>query len=227
MRINISTKRVTLANLSFSLLAIALFFTIVSTPVLAASGKTVESALSDIKGSQEISDINDVNCSKVTESQLEELGDAVMGVMFPNSEEHKLMDSMMGGEGSESLRSQHIYMGSNYLGCFNGENYNRNFGMMGRLGMMGNYNGSNLNYYSNPMTNMMGGFYGAGNVFSWLFMGLILILGVLLIIVVFKALLKENPNNTKSDSPLEILQRRYAAGEIKKEEYEEKLKAIK
>lgn len=58
-------------------------------------------------------------------------------------------------------------------------------------------------------------------------MGLVLILGVLLIILVFKALLKENPNTVKSDSPLEILQKRYAAGEIKKEEYEEKLKAIK
>ncbi|HRN69692.1 MAG TPA: SHOCT domain-containing protein [Niabella sp.] len=196
--------------------------------VFAASDKTVEGVLSEIKTSQQISDINNVNCSKVNNDQLEELGDAVMGIMFPNSEEHELMDNMMGGEGSDSLQAQHIYMGSNYLGCFNGEKYSKNFSMMGRMSMMNGLYDNSLNYYSNPMANMMGSFYGTNSIFSWLVMGFVLILGTLLAIVGFKALLGGNSTTAgKNDSPLEILQRRYASGEIKKEEYEEKLKALK
>src|SRR3989344_2898244 len=72
-------------------------------------------------------------CSKLTENQLEMIGDYLMEQMHPG-EAHELMDRMMGGEGSESLRLIHIAMAKR-LYC-NDISDSVNYGMMG-YGMMG------------------------------------------------------------------------------------------
>ena len=134
---------------------------------------------------------SDISCDKLTDEQLEAIGEYYMEQMHPG-EAHELMDELMGGEGSEDLRQMHIMMGRNFY-C--GED-----GMMGMMPMM--MGGGNM-MKSGGMMNMMGGQnmqdgmmqgmmgnwgYGAGywNLFSLLY--LILLIG--LIIVVYLWIIK-------------------------------------
>lgn len=77
---------------------------------------SIEGALQKITASQQISQFQDIDCTRVSDDQFEALGDAWMEQMHPG-ESHEWMDQMMGGEGSTSLEQSHIYMGRNYLGC--------------------------------------------------------------------------------------------------------------
>ncbi len=45
------------------------------------------------------------------------LGDAWMDVEIPNQAAHQAMDTMMGGDGSQSLDQAHAQMAERYLGC--------------------------------------------------------------------------------------------------------------
>ncbi|RMD67788.1 hypothetical protein D6817_00495, partial [Candidatus Pacearchaeota archaeon] len=70
-----------------------------------------------------------IPCEKLTDEQLEILGDYFMEQMHPGRQ-HEIMDEMMGGEGSESLRDMHIRMARAF--------YCREHDTMGqgRIGMM-------------------------------------------------------------------------------------------
>ncbi len=147
-----------------------------------AQSEELSSVLQNIYSSQNVSSRAEVDCSKVTDDQFDKLGDAYMGVMLPNQQQHEAMDNMMGGEGSASLKQAHINMGRSYLGCWS--NYNSGpvyMPTMGGFGMMGG-NGSYGNYYApNGMmgwSGMMGGYYGG---FGWVTMILVwtlLVLGI-------------------------------------------------
>jgi len=137
--------------------------------------QTVDEAMQQIMSSQNVSNANQVDCSKVTDSQFENLGDAVMERMIGNHQLHEQMDAIMGGEGSQSLTNMHIYMGRNWLGCT--ANFQGRIGpeMMGGFGgMMG---GASFNgYMGNMMMNMMGYYYPAyystyNNLFMWTIVG--------------------------------------------------------
>lgn len=67
-----------------------------------------------------------------------------------------------------------------------------------------------------------GVFFGGG--FMWLFWILI----VAAVVFLFLSITKGGNNNTEIDRerPLEILQKRYARGEIEKEEYEQRRKEL-
>ena len=94
--------------------------------------ESIETILQDILSSQNVSTVQQLDCSKVSDSDLERLGDSVMEQNHPGAA-HEAMDQMMGGEGSDSLRQMHINMGNSYLGC--GNNYG--YGMMGMMGAVG------------------------------------------------------------------------------------------
>jgi len=109
---------------------------------------------------------NKIPCSELTEDKLELLGDYYMEQMHPG-EAHEVMDEMMGGEDSESLRQMHINMGKSFY-C--GETSAVPYGMMGRGMMMGQqyYNDKNYKggYHMNGMMWGSGGSFGMG--FWWL-----------------------------------------------------------
>ncbi len=85
-----------------------------------------------------------ISCDKLIDEQLEAMGDYYMEQMHPG-EAHEMMDQMMGGEGSDSLKQMHIQMAKRLYcnedvgGMMGGSMMNMMMGnnMMGS-GMMGN-----------------------------------------------------------------------------------------
>ncbi len=144
---------------------------------------------------------SEVDCDELSNEQLESVGEYYMEQMHPG-EAHELMDDMMGGEGSDSLKQMHIQM-ARRLYC------NEDVGGMMGLGGMMNMMGSN----------MMGGLIWGG---SW---GLWSIIGILFWIALFAALilliiwLYKGITGKTTDSALDILKKRYAKGEITKKQY--------
>src|SRR3989344_2263736 len=148
-----------------------------------------------------------MSCDKLSNEQLEAIGDYYMEQMHPG-EAHEIMDNMMGGEGSESLKQVHINMAKR-LYC--NENVYIGYGMMGSggmmnmmgRGMMGNYYPASYNYSN----------YGYWNIF-W-----ILLLAVVIFLIVW-IIYRFGIKNISSETPLNILRKRFAKGEITKKEFE-------
>ena len=101
-----------------------------------------------------------ISCDKLTNDQLEEIGDYLMEQMHPG-ETHELMHNMMGGEDSETVKQMHVTMAKTMYCSENGTMMNR--GMMGmnmmNKGMMQNRMiGSNamgmMNYGNNTIMNV-------------------------------------------------------------------------
>lgn len=146
------------------------------------ASEEITAAIQEILNAQNIQSVDEISCDAVTNEQSEKLGDAVMDAMVGNAQQHELMDQMMGGEGSQSLKAAHIMMGRQYLGCWS-SGYGMMMPMMG--GMMGGYGTSGMmgnwgNY------GMMGGGTGSWiGLWSWLgFLAMIvwLVVGILLIV---------------------------------------------
>jgi len=154
---------------------------------------------------QAVSEIKDLDCDQVSETQWEDLGEAWMGQIHFDPGVHERMDQMMGGEGSESLKLMHIQMGQNYLGC---NNYHNNpdgimgsgmmtGGMMGMMGggMMGSYAVNDWgNNYRSPYS-MMG--YNQSLGIFWQLMMVTIGVGILVLIVLAIAWLMKNLKNKK------------------------------
>lgn len=128
---------------------------------------------------------NRASCGDLTDSQLEAIGDYYMEQMHPGKA-HELMDEMMGGEGSESLRDVHIRIAKTFY-C--GDRSAMSPGMMsivmgrGGVGMMG----TNLGY--GMMGNSYYGMTGIGSLW-WIIAILVIIALVLIIILLFKQVQK-------------------------------------
>jgi len=121
---------------------------------------------------------NKVPCSELTEDQLEHMGDYYMEQMH-SGEAHELMDKMMGGEGSETLKQVHIQMAKR-LYCDDTSGM-ANYGMMGMM-MGGNMMGGQ-NVQSGMMQGMMGNL--GYSVSYWNFVNvlyLILLIGLIILV---------------------------------------------
>src|SRR3989344_1756471 len=148
-----------------------------------------------------------INCDKLSNEQLESIGDYYMEQMHPG-EAHEIMDNMMGGEGSESLKQVHINM-ARRLYC--NDNVYIGYGMMGSGGMMNMMGSYPANYdYSN---------YGYWNIF-WT---LLFVAAIFLIVwIIHRFRMKK----TSPETPLNILKKRFAKGEITKKDFEERKKDL-
>ncbi|MDP2926728.1 MAG: hypothetical protein Q8N65_01145 [bacterium] len=168
----------------FSFLLVVPFFVF-------AHSVSFDQTTGEIMKAQGVSEISDIDCQKATDDQFEVLGDAVMGVMHPNEQDHELMDQMMGGQGSPSLKAAHILMGKRYLGCLSGT---AGYGMMSGFGMMGG--GMLAPYQSGAFGSGMGTGWGsnltAGSFwFAWIFQILSLAAIILIIIALVKWVFKK------------------------------------
>ncbi len=131
-----------------------------------------------------------ISCDELNDEQLEAIGDYYMEQMHPG-EAHELMDEMMGGEGSESLKQVHINIAKN-LYC--DENIYVGYGMMGG-NMMGSGGMMSMMYGT---SGMMGNF---GNNFSyWNFINIfyiILLIGAIILIILLIIKLWKSLENKK------------------------------
>ncbi len=150
------------------------------------------------------------NCSKLSEDQLESIGEYIMELQHPG-QAHEYMDNMMGGEGSASLKNAHIQMaqvmycgdtnvpitygGMMGMGMMGG-------GMVGGGGMMGGgisggYGGMMGRSATGGYGGMMGGYgFGSGwNLYDILLV--ILLIGLILVVYVhvWQKLKQENKKN--------------------------------
>lgn len=187
--------------------------------------KSVDTILTEIQQAQGVASADQIDPDKVSQAKLEELGDSVMEAMIGNTETHDQMDIRLGGDGSASLSAFHTRLGYNYLvGYPNGMMSLMTSGMMGSNrsgdetydwnGMMGNNNFRN---------NGMMGYIGWGGM-------LIGLLGILLLLVLLFFVVKavgRKPSNTSIESPLDVLKKRFAAGEITQEEYEKMVEHLR
>ena len=144
---------------------------------------------------------SEVSCDKLSDEQLEAIGEYLMEQMHPG-EAHELMDKMMGGEGSESLKQMHIQMAKR-LYC--NEDVGGMMGMMMGGGMMGSGDmmGGNMmsgqTSQTNTMQSMMGNWgYGSG---YWNFINIlyiILLIGLIILVYLWILKLWKNMKNKGS-----------------------------
>jgi len=133
---NKKTLNTMLVFVSLTLAAALLLFAI---PLFADTGgddehgKPLEMVLQEIREKQGVGSDEAIDPGRVSNEELEELGEAVMSIMHPNPRQHEFMDRMMGGEGSENLARAHIRMGYNYFAS----DGNRECGMFNRRGERG------------------------------------------------------------------------------------------
>lgn len=80
-----------------------------------------------LKNKYNVAEDKKLNPSKLTDEELNLIGEILMSIMIPDEKEHEYMDQMMGGEGSNSLKAMHQRMAYNYLNGYG-------FGMMGNFG---------------------------------------------------------------------------------------------
>ena len=165
-------------------------------------GKPVDVIIQKIREKQGLGPDEKIDPRNVSNIVLEELGEAVMSALHPDSGQHELMDNMMGGEGSKSLSSMHRRMGYSYIRGDSG-------GMMGGsfMPMMGG--------------SMMGNRFGYFS-YGWIIILLaaLIIFGIILYLVIRSRKSLGKAGGTHHGPPLIIAQRRYALGQITKEKYE-------
>ena len=175
-------------------------------------GRPIESIEQEIMRAQGASSIDAVDPDTVSPTLLEELGDSVMAEMIDDEERHEWADEMMGGEGSAQLAERHRWLGYSYIES-DGELLDQQwtpsmmgFGMMGSSGWNGGWrdagwgNGTMMGWWS-P--------------WSW-------IIGIVVIaLVVLAIVLLVRRRGSGSRDPMDILRRRYANGELSREEFEQ------
>jgi putative membrane protein len=182
---------------------------------------SLKTIVSQIEREQNVQTIDQVNPDRVGDEKLAQLGEAVMDQMVPNEREHAFMDQMMGGEGSATLEAMHRAMGYNYLasgGEIRWGSMPFGPGMMGYgpRGAAGQGYGRGHGY-----GHQMFGYYRPGLWWILPILGVLLVIAVVVLAVLLATRRRRRPDGSDDDDdPREILKRRYARGEISKEEYD-------
>lgn len=235
MNIFSGTNKVTIKKTILLTLGVLLFSLLFSGALLFADsngtdehGKPLNVILQEIRKKQGLGPDGAIDPRTFSEKDLEELGEAIMSVMHPDSKQHEFMDNMMGGEGSESLAAMHKSMGYNYLAGEEGYSGGMMGGMM-ESGIKGcNRRDSGMTGWGRRGTmmgpGMMSRYWGRGFM-AFPFSGIIIWVIVLALIgtVVYMIIRIQKKTGTGNrpvnETPLQIAQKRYARGEISRDEY--------
>lgn len=166
------------------------------------------------------------NCSDLSNDDFELGGEYVMGRMVGTTAAHEQMDELMRTMmGARSLEQMHVFMGRRFSGCGGGTIPSEFGGMMGMMGGGFGPGTQGLGFGS-----MMSSF-GAnndqnGDGWSDAAIAMTVLMG-LLVAVAAGALLTWRPwRAAPRRSALELLNARYARGELDGEEYERRRQAL-
>src|SRR3989339_1422066 len=169
----------------------------------------------------------EISCTDFEDEQFGVLGEYFMGQMLGDS--HAAMNAMMiqahGEDGEEQI---HIVMGKRLSGCDTSAAFPAGSGGgMPMMNMMWGGGSSPFGGNNSTNNNMMNFGFGPFGGFGWVFMILwwvLIIAGIVALIKWLSGQSRGTHHNEKS--ALEILQERYAKGEINKQEFEEKKKDL-
>src|SRR3990167_8630949 len=173
-------------------------------------------------------------CADLNDEQYGVLGEYFMGTMAGDS--HAAMNAMMiQAHGEDGEKQIHVVMGKRLSGCDTSAAFPAiSRGWMPMMNMM--WGGWSSPFGSNNSTNNMMNFgFGPFGGFGWIFMILWWVLIIAGIVALIKWLSGQSRGTHRNDKPfdstqgksaLEILQERYAKGEINKQEFEEKKKDL-
>ena len=201
-------------------------------------GRSLDYIIGEIKAEQEVQDIASIDPDQVAPALLTELGDAVMGLIFPDDAQHEWMDRMWGGEGFEELASTHRWIAYNYL-LNDGRIRSWGPGMMG-FGNRGSWMGGNwshgwrdyapwsatdypqndtwaVRYDSNELSGWKNNWWG------W-FLAILLTISIIVVVVLLILSHKKQPYQTSE--AVTILKRRYAEGKLSPEEFHRMMKEL-
>ncbi len=197
-------------------------FLLIQTGYAQKARSSPPAVISELMESQGVSEPTQLECDQVSDEAFEQLGRAVAQSTHMDSSDFAMMHRMMGGEGSETARNWYRQMGARYLGCYPGsvtgsmqperswpwsqwdDYFQRERGggnWWGRGPSMGGSRG------------MMHG-YGFGHIVIWL---LVLAAVILAIVLIVKNL--GHKENNRGENARDILEKRFARGEISAEEY--------
>lgn len=169
----------------------------------------------------------EIQCADLSDADYGALGEYFMGQMVGDAHAamNEMMIRMMGEEGEEQM---HVVMGKRLSGCdptaaypVTGRGFTPMMGMMmgGGMNMMNlGYNTSFGGGWGMPF---FGWFGGLMMVFWWA-----LIIGGVVLFIRWLFRLDRQKGEAKHHAALDILQQRYAKGEINKQEFEEKKKDL-
>ncbi|EHN09397.1 hypothetical protein PAI11_37310 [Patulibacter medicamentivorans] len=181
------------------------------------------------QGAQLLARVQDgrATCSSLTTDDFDRIGEYVMERMLGSAASHEAMNrqmrAMMGSAGEQRA---HVYMGRRFAGCATGRapaGLGAAIGMMG-VGMMGASGDGSRG-------TMMGGSYGPGRMWGhraggdgWDGRGtaMAIFMGLLVLIAVVAVVLWRPWRPRSAATPLEILQQRFARGELDQEEFEQR-----
>jgi hypothetical protein len=164
MNIFSTKKKHTITGPTLLILHLLLFSLLFSGTLLLADtngadnhGKPLEAVLQEIREKQDLEPDESINPRTVSDTDLEELGEAVMSVMHPDPKQHEFMDNMMGGEGSRRLARMHRRIGYNYLAEERGyfDDDMKDSGMMRKGSQRGGMNGRSNHGKSSQGNGMM------------------------------------------------------------------------
>lgn len=182
-------------------------------------------------------------CADLSDGDFERVGEYAMGRMLGSTRAHESMDELMASMMGERAEEQmHEFMGRRFTACGGGRMPAGFGGMMGMMGMLDGSGGmlGGPGGLGGPGSGMMGdrangfpmmgatraGFRGDddwGGAETAMVVMMAALLALALAVVVW---LRPRGAARGSDSPLEILDRRYARGEIDAEEYRRHREAL-
>jgi len=181
------------------------------------SSASAQASSEEAQGSQLLQAVQqgDKSCSQLSDGDFEVMGEAWMGQVLGSTEAHdamnNLMASMMGSNGEEQM---HQFMGRRSSGCGGGTAPAGFAAMMGRMGLMGAYQGG-AGMMGGQSGYSSGGHYGnddGPSAAAMIGMMAVLIGAVALALAIFKPW-------RHSQSSRSVLDRRFASGELSAEEY--------